>query len=86
MAPHVSHVGVHDHGFNNVSTYGNMRRLMLQDIGSKGVWDIKHERGGLVEVEVGDLGEAPRLLEELRGDRQIPRLQVRPSQAVQDRA
>jgi glutamate-ammonia-ligase adenylyltransferase len=29
----------------------NMRRLMLQDIGSKGVWDIKHRRGGLVEVE-----------------------------------
>ena len=27
MAPHVSHVGVHDHGFNNVSTYGNMLRL-----------------------------------------------------------
>lgn len=27
MASHVSHVGVHDHGFNNVSTYGNLRRL-----------------------------------------------------------
>jgi len=27
MAPHVTHVGVHDHGFNNVSTYGNLRRL-----------------------------------------------------------
>ena len=27
MAPHLSHVGVHDHGFNNVSTYGNLRRL-----------------------------------------------------------
>ena len=24
MAPHVSHTGVHDHGFNNVSTYGNL--------------------------------------------------------------
>ncbi|MEY2879398.1 MAG: hypothetical protein RLZZ15_1778 [Verrucomicrobiota bacterium] len=30
MASHVSHVGVHDHGFNNVSTYGNLRRLMLE--------------------------------------------------------
>jgi hypothetical protein len=30
MAPHVSHVGVHDHGFNNVSTYGALRRLMLE--------------------------------------------------------
>ena len=27
MASHVSHIGVHDHGFNNVSTYGNLRRL-----------------------------------------------------------
>jgi unsaturated chondroitin disaccharide hydrolase len=30
MASHVSHVGVHDHGFNNVSTYGNLLRLMIQ--------------------------------------------------------
>ena len=30
MAPHVSHVGVHDHGFNNLSTYGNLRRLMRE--------------------------------------------------------
>ncbi len=28
MAPHVSHTGVHDHGFNNISTYGNLLRLM----------------------------------------------------------
>lgn len=28
MAPHVSHTGVHDHGFNNVSTFGNLLRLM----------------------------------------------------------
>lgn len=30
MAPHVSHVGVHDHGFNNVSTYGNLLRLQRE--------------------------------------------------------
>ncbi len=30
MATHVSHVGVHDHGFNNVSTYGTLLRLMLE--------------------------------------------------------
>jgi unsaturated chondroitin disaccharide hydrolase len=30
MAAHVSHVGVHDHGFNNVSTYGNLWRLMRE--------------------------------------------------------
>src|SRR5579863_5571923 len=27
MAPHLTHSGVHDHGFNNVSTYGNLWRL-----------------------------------------------------------
>jgi hypothetical protein len=30
MATHVSHVGVHDHGFNNVSTYDNLLRLMRE--------------------------------------------------------
>jgi hypothetical protein len=30
MAAHVSHIGVHDHGFNNVSTYGNLWRLMRE--------------------------------------------------------
>jgi hypothetical protein len=28
MALHISHTGSHDHGFNNVSTYGNLLRLM----------------------------------------------------------
>ena len=31
MAPHISHTGVHDHGFNNVSTYGNLLRLMKEN-------------------------------------------------------
>lgn len=30
MPPHISHVGVHDHGFNNLSTFGNLRRLMRE--------------------------------------------------------
>ena len=30
MASHVSHIGVHDHGFNNISTYGNLRRIMRE--------------------------------------------------------
>jgi len=30
MAPHLTHIGVHDHGFNNVSTYGNLRRLLKE--------------------------------------------------------
>lgn len=29
MASHVTHIGVHDHGFNNMSTYGNLLRLAL---------------------------------------------------------
>lgn len=30
MASHVSHIGVHDHGFNNISTYGSLLRLMIE--------------------------------------------------------
>jgi unsaturated chondroitin disaccharide hydrolase len=30
MAPHLTHVGVHDHGFNNVSTYGGLWRLACE--------------------------------------------------------
>ena len=30
MAPHLSHMGVHDHGFNNISTYGNLWRLVCE--------------------------------------------------------
>ena len=30
MATHISHTGVHDHGFNNISTYGNLLGLMLE--------------------------------------------------------
>jgi unsaturated chondroitin disaccharide hydrolase len=30
MAAHVSSMGVHDHGFNNISTYGNLWRLMRE--------------------------------------------------------
>ena len=30
MAPHITHTGVHDHGFNNVSTYGALRRLLVE--------------------------------------------------------
>ena len=30
MAAHISHFGVHDHGFNNISTYGNLLRLIKE--------------------------------------------------------
>ncbi|MFT5412816.1 MAG: unsaturated chondroitin disaccharide hydrolase, partial [Verrucomicrobiales bacterium] len=39
MAPHVSHFGVHDHGFNNVSTYGNLLRLMKQGRFDHNEWE-----------------------------------------------
>jgi unsaturated chondroitin disaccharide hydrolase len=39
MAPHVSHVGVHDHGFNNVSTYGNLLRLAAEGRIEAGDWE-----------------------------------------------
>src|SRR5690349_22683294 len=31
MPPHVSHIGVHDHGFNIISTYGNLARLVSEE-------------------------------------------------------
>jgi len=40
MAPHVSHIGVHDHGFNNVSTYGNLRRLMREGRIPHNDWEL----------------------------------------------
>jgi len=40
MAPHVSHTGVHDHGFNNVSTYGNLRRLMREKRIPHNAWEL----------------------------------------------
>lgn len=39
MASHVTHIGVHDHGFNNVSTYGNLRRLMREGIIPENEWE-----------------------------------------------
>src|SRR3954463_4041472 len=39
MAPHLSHTGVHDHGFNNVSTYGNLLRLMAEGRIPENCWE-----------------------------------------------
>ncbi len=41
MATHVSHIGVHDHGFNNLSTYGQLRRLMLEGRIPQNDWELK---------------------------------------------
>jgi len=39
MAFHVTHTGVHDHGFNNISTYGALRRLMLEGRIEDNAWE-----------------------------------------------
>jgi len=38
MTSHVSHFGVHDHGFNNLSTYGNLLRLMNEGKIPRDAW------------------------------------------------
>jgi unsaturated chondroitin disaccharide hydrolase len=40
MASHVTHTGVHDHGFNNVSTYGNLWRLAREGKFEASDWEI----------------------------------------------
>ena len=40
MAPHLTHVGVHDHGFNNVSTYGNLWRLAREGRFDAAPWEL----------------------------------------------
>jgi unsaturated chondroitin disaccharide hydrolase len=40
MAEHLTHTGVHDHGFNNLSTYGNLRRLMLEGRIPTNEWEL----------------------------------------------
>lgn len=39
MAHHITHIGVHDHGFNNVSTYGNLWRLMNEGVLPENQWE-----------------------------------------------
>lgn len=55
MPPHVSHIGVHDHGFNNVSTYGNLLRLMnegrlREDAGERGLYELALKVSGSVQA------------------------------------
>src|SRR5436305_7096290 len=40
MMPHVTHIGVHDHGFNNLSSYGNLRRLMREGRIRHDPWEL----------------------------------------------
>ena len=57
MAGHISHIGVHDHGFNNVSTFGNLLRLIGE---------------GRIEGD-GDLAETCRLALKISGAVQASR-------------
>ncbi len=41
MAPHLTHTGVHDHGFNNVSTYGNLWRLAREGKFDAEAWEVR---------------------------------------------
>ncbi len=55
MAPHVTHVGVHDHGFNNVSTYGNLRRLtnegrIAEDAWQRHFYELAIKASGAVQA------------------------------------
>ncbi|MCG8477664.1 MAG: glycoside hydrolase family 88 protein [Spirochaetales bacterium] len=44
MAPHLTHIGVHDHGFNNVSTYGNILRMMHDGVIPFDEWEARFYR------------------------------------------
>lgn len=47
MASHVTHIGVHDHGFNQVSTYGNLLRLMNEGRIADDRWERRFYELGL---------------------------------------
>jgi len=55
MAHHITHSGVHDHGFNNVSTYGNLLRLMVEgripfDAREKDFYELALKCSGAVQA------------------------------------
>ncbi len=55
MAPHITHTGVHDHGFNNASTYGNLLRLMNEgripeDAGERRFYELALKCSGAVQA------------------------------------
>src|ERR671912_36830 len=41
MSAHLTHMGVHDHGFNNVSTYGNLWRLAKEGRIEASEWETR---------------------------------------------
>jgi hypothetical protein len=41
MAEHLTHTGVHDHGFNNLPTYGQLRRLLREGRVTANEWELR---------------------------------------------
>jgi hypothetical protein len=55
MAPHITHIGVHDHGFNNISTYGNLLRLLREERfeaspTERGLYELALKASGAVQA------------------------------------
>ena len=55
MSNRVTHIGVHDHGFNNVSTYGNLLRLMregtlAENDGERDFYELALKASGAVQA------------------------------------
>ena len=48
MTPHISHIGVHDHGFNNLSTYGNLLRLMKEGKIEQNQWESNYYKQAIM--------------------------------------
>ncbi len=55
MATHVSDIGVHDHGFNNVSTYGNLWRMGCEgtlplELINREAWELALKVSGAIQA------------------------------------
>ena len=55
MAPHLTHMGVHDHGFHTISTYGNLWRLMREgripeDVRERELYELAIRCSGAVQA------------------------------------
>ncbi|AWW00808.1 glycoside hydrolase family 88 protein [Arcticibacterium luteifluviistationis] len=47
MGSHLTHIGVHDHGFNNISTYGNLLRFMNDGLIPYNEWEAEYYKMAL---------------------------------------
>jgi unsaturated chondroitin disaccharide hydrolase len=73
MAPHLTHTGVHDHGFNNVSTYGGLLRLMGEERIPDDAWERAYYQlalrcsGAVQASRWTDLGEGEGYIHSFNG-------------------